>query len=202
MLTTQECQFNIFSRLGISYLMDIVKQINPYTKRLIGGLVHVSLEQRKNLTIAILGFYFQLPNFKETIHKYIRIIVKKQQLISDISNGHFQNYQEAIVKSNADVDVYADNYEEPEPVEIFILDAFTNATSDLKFSANIVALFIGIIDTLDYYGNFSDRSEFWNNLLEEEVGFQNELLIRLETKEPLDISVYQKRYANLKFDQL
>ena len=182
--------------------MDIIKQINQHNKSLVDGLVSSSLEQRKSLAISILGFYFQLPKFKETIHKYIGIKVKSYQLISDINNGHIQNYQEAIEKSNADVDVYADNYEEPEPLEIFILDAFANVTSDLKFSMNIVALFIGIIDTLDYYENFSDRSEFWNNLLEKEVEFQNDILIQLGLKQAFDASMYQKRYKNVDFDEL
>lgn len=182
--------------------MDIVKQIDQHTKSLVDGLVSSSLEQRKSLAISILGFYFQLPKFKETIHKYIGIKVKRNQLILDINNGHIQNYQEAIEKSNADIDVYADNYEEAEPIEIFILDAFAGATSDLKFTTKIVALFIGIIDTLDYYENFSDRSAFWNNLLEKEVEFQNEILIQLELKQEFDASMYQKRYKNVDFDEL
>lgn len=76
------------------------------------------MEQRKSLAISILGFYSQLPNFEGTIHKYIGIKVKRHQLISDINNGHIQNYQKSIEKSNADIDVYADNYEVPEPIEI------------------------------------------------------------------------------------
>lgn len=182
--------------------MDIVKQIDQHTKSLVDGLVNSSLEQRKSLAISILGLYYQLPKFKETIYKCTGIKVKRNQLISDINNGHIQIYQEAIEKSNADLDVYADNYEEPEPIEIFILDAFANATSDLKFTTKIVALFIGIIDTLDYYENFSDRSEFWNNLLEKEVEFQNDILIQLGLKQAFDASMYQKRYKNVDFDKL
>ncbi|WP_426473834.1 hypothetical protein [Chryseobacterium balustinum] len=182
--------------------MDIVKRIDQHTKSLVDGLVSSSLEQRKSLAISILGFYYQLPKFKETIHQYIGIKVKTHQLISDINNGHTQNYQKVIEKSNADIDVYADNYEEPEPIEIFILDAFAGVTSDLKFSMNLVALFIGIIDTLDYYENFSDRPEFWNNLLEKEVEFQKEVLIQLGSKQGFDASMYQKRYKNVNFDEL
>lgn len=73
--------------------MDIVKQIGQHTKSLVDGLVKSSLEQRKSLAISILGFYFQLPNFKETIHKYIRIRLKKQQLINDINNSQVQNWK-------------------------------------------------------------------------------------------------------------
>lgn len=182
--------------------MDIVKQIDQNTKSLVDGLVSSSLEQRKNLAISILGFYYQLPKFEETIHKYIGIKVKRNQLFLDINNGHIENYLQTIEKSNADIDVYADNYEEPEPIEIFILDAFASGTSDLKFTTKIVALFIGIIDTLDYYENFSDRPEFWNNLLEKEVEFQKEVLIQLGSKQAFDASMYQKRYKNVNFDEL
>ena len=182
--------------------MDIVKQIDQHTKSLNDGLVSSSLEQRKSLAISILGFYFQLSKFRETIHKYIGIKVKSNQLIADINKGNIENYQEAIEKSNADVDVYADNYEEPEPIEIFMLDAFDSATSDLKFTTRIVALFIGIIDALDYYENFSDRSEFWNNLLEKELEFQNDILIQLGLKQAFDASMYQNRYENVDFDEL
>jgi hypothetical protein len=182
--------------------MDIVKQIDQHTKSLVDRLVNSSLEQRKSLAISILGFYFQLPKFKETIHKYIGIKVSRDQLISAIDSGQIQNYQEAIEKSNADIDVYADNYVEPEQIEIFILDAFANASSDLKFTTKVVALFIGIIDILDYYVNFSDRSEFWNNLLEKEVEFQNEVLDRLQLKQTFDAYMYQKRYKKVDFTEL
>lgn len=67
---------------------------------------------------------------------------------------------------------------------------------------NIVALFIGVIDTLDYYENFSDKPEFWNNLLEKEVKFQNEIIIQLELKQVFDALMYQKRYENVDFDEL
>lgn len=182
--------------------MDIVKHINQHTKSLIEELISSSLEQRTSLAIAILEFYFQLPKFKETIQKYIRIRIKKHQVIADISEGRVQKYQEAIEKSNTDIDVYGDNYEEREPIEILILDAFSNATSDLKLSTKIVALFIGIIDTLDYYENFSDKPEFWNNLLEKEVEFQHEILTQVRLKQAVDISMYQKRYKNVEFKKL
>ncbi|ANF52879.1 hypothetical protein A0O34_21185 [Chryseobacterium glaciei] len=182
--------------------MDIVKHINEHTKSLIEGLVGSSMEQRKSLTVALLGFYYQLPNFEETIQKYIKISAKKRQLIADINTSHVQNYQEAIEKSNAAVDVYADNYEEPEPIELFILDAFSNATSDLKFATNIAALFIGIIDTLDYYENFSDKPEFWNNVLEKEVAFQNEIISQLKSKQTFGAAIYKNRYEDVEFNQL
>jgi hypothetical protein len=182
--------------------MDIVKHISQHTRNLIEGLVHSSLEQRKSLVIALLGFYSQLPNFKGTLNQYLHININKRQLISDIRTGHLQIYLEAIEKSNADADVYADNYEEPEPIELLILDAFAGMTSDLKFSTPLVPLLIGIIDTLDYYENFSNRPEFWHQLLEKKVQFQNEILIQLRSGLVLQASMYEKRYEYVKFNQL
>ncbi|BAP30965.1 type I modular polyketide synthase [Chryseobacterium sp. StRB126] len=182
--------------------MDIVKHISQHSRNLIDGLMHSSLEQRKNLTIALLGFYSQLPNFKETLHQYLHINIKKRQLISDIRTGHLQNYVDAIEISNAEADVYADNYEEPEPIELLILYAFAGITSDLKFSAPLVPLLIGIIDTLDYYENLSDRPEFWHQLLEKEVQFQNEILIQLRSEQTFHASIYEKRYEHVEFTHL
>lgn len=182
--------------------MDIVNQINPHIKRLNEGLAHSSFEQRKSLTIAILSVYFKLYNFEETIKKHIGININKVQLISDISNNNVHHYKETIEKSNAEIDVYADDYEELEQIEVFILDGFTNAVSDLTITEHLVSLFIGIIDLLDYYENFSDTPEFWNNLLEKEVEFQNDILIKIKSGQTFDLSIYQKRYKEIEFDKL
>lgn len=133
---------------------------------------------------------------------HLNFKVKKQQLITDIANANIQTYQNAVNQSNADTDVYSDGYEEPDPMELFVLDAFASAISDLKFSSNIVALFIGIMDTLDYYENFSDRQEYWNNLLEKEVEFQKEILIQLRSNEAVSASIYKKRYQTVEFIEL
>ncbi|REC62230.1 hypothetical protein DRF65_10980 [Chryseobacterium pennae] len=182
--------------------MDIVKQIDQHTNRLIDGLLSSSAEQRKSLTIAILGFYFQLPNFEAVLYQYIQMRIKKKQLIADIKNGNVQNYRQAIEKSIANVDVYADSYEEPKPIALFILDAFAGATSDMKFSTNLVKLFVGIIDTLDYCENFSERPAYWNKLLEEEVEFQNEVLRQVKIGSSFNSLIYQQRYAGVAFQEV
>jgi len=182
--------------------MDIVKQIDQHTNGLIDGLFSSSVEQRKSLTTDILGFYFKLPNFEAVVYQYVQLSIKKKKLIADIKNGNVQNYREAIEKSNAGVDVYADNYEEPEPIALFILDAFTGATSDMKFSTNLVKLFVGIIDTLDYYENFSHRPAYWNKLLEEEVEFQNDILRQVKIGSSFNSVIYQKRYAAVTFEEV
>lgn len=182
--------------------MDIVRHIQQHYENLHIELSKSSSEQKKNLKVATLSFYFLLPDFEEIIRKYIRIDIDKKQLTSDIKNRNVEKYQKAIEKNNAEIDEYSDEFEEAEPIEIFILDAFENATSDLDDLKSLEALFYGIIDTLDYYENFSDNPEYWNNILEKEVAFQNEILNTIKTKDIFDTSIYQIRYENVEFSEL
>lgn len=182
--------------------MDIVKHITKHTKKLQTELSKTTSKQKKNLKISTLGFYFLFPEFETTISKYIEINVEKNQLISDIINENLKDYQKATKKSNEEVDVYSDDYEEPEQIEIFILNAFENAISDIENTASLVSLFIGIIDTLDYYENFSENPEYWNNLLAEEVNRQNEILKNLNLKDEIDTLIYQKAYSKVEFSEL
>lgn len=182
--------------------MDIVKHINQHTENLKQGLADSSFEQRKSLTIALLGFYFQWSDFEDIISKYIKIDISKKQLVSDINSQNVDKYQKANEKSIAQTDEYSDDYEEPEPIELFLLDAFANATDGLENTDPLVGLFIGIIDLLDYYENFSDEPEFWNTCLDKEVEFQNETLIHLKSVETFDALLYQKRYDKIEFGRI
>lgn len=183
-------------------MIDIVNQISKHTKSLNDGLITSSFEQRKSLTIAILGFYFQWYNFEAIINTHLQITINRKQLISDINNNNVKEYKEAIEKNNSETDVYSDSYEELEQIDVFILDALAGVISDLNSIKNLVTLFIGIIDVLDYHENFSDAPEFWNNLLEKEVAFQNEILIKLASKQTFDPSIYQKRYMEVQLGKL
>ena len=178
--------------------MDIVK----YEETIKKGLMGSSFEQRRSLTIALLGFYFQLPDFEDVVSKFTKISINKNQLVSDIANGNIENYQKALEKSNAELDEYSDDYEELAATEVFILEAFENAIDDFKSTGGLFQLFIRIIDTLDYYEQFSDEPEFWNSLLEKEVDFQKEILATLKSQDVFDTSIYQKRYNNIDFSKL
>ncbi len=182
--------------------MDIVKHIKQHTENLQNGLIATSSEQRQNLKVAALGFYALLPDFEEVVRKYIKIYFDNKQLISDIKNENVENYRKACDKSNAEIDPYSDDFEELEQIEIFILGAFENLVSETENIGSLVGLFIGIIDTLDYYENFSDQPEYWNDLLEKEVAFQNEILTTLKTKGTFNTSIYQKRYGDVEFIDL
>jgi hypothetical protein len=179
--------------------MDILKHITKHTEKLKTELSKANSEQKKNLKISTLEFYFIFPEFEATINKYIEISIEKSQLISNIISENLKDYRKATENSNAEVDVYANDYEEPEQNEIFILNAFENAISDIKNTTSLVDLFIGIIDTLDYYENFSENPEYWNNLLVEEVNRQNEILKNLHLKSEIDTLIYQKAYSKVEF---
>lgn len=177
--------------------MDIVKHIGKHTENLQKGLERSSIEQRKSLIIALLKFYFLLDNFEQVIAKYIRIEIDKNRFISDLRNENVQQYKEAIAKSADGMDEYADDYEEPGPVEIFVLDAFSCAVSDVKNAGNVTGLLTGVIDVLDYFENFSEEPEFWNDVLEKEVRFQNEILSETDLRKTFDPSIYHERYEEI-----
>lgn len=179
--------------------MDIVKHIKQHTENLQTVCDRLTAAQLKNLKLAAIGFYYQLPGFEAVINKYIKISIIKDRLTADIINGNLENYQTAIAKTDAEMDEYADDYEEPEALDIFILEALDNAVTTTHNPANVTGLFIGIINTLDYYENFSDEPAYWNNLLEQELAFQNELLITAGKDALSDHSVYQKRYKDIDF---
>lgn len=74
--------------------------------------------------------------------------------------------------------------------------------ADNNKKESVVALFLGIIDTLDHYENFSEEPEYWNQLLEEEIVFQSELLTLLQSKVQLNTSIYEDRYKMVEFPDL
>lgn len=74
--------------------------------------------------------------------------------------------------------------------------------ADNNKKESVVALFLGIIDTLDHYENFSEEPEYWNQLLEEEIVFQSELLTQLQSKVQLNTSIYEDRYKMVEFPDL
>lgn len=182
--------------------MDIVKHIQQHYDNLGVELRKLSIEQIANLKLAVFGFYFLLPNFEEVIKKYIQIDIDKKKLIVDIKTKNVADYRKAIEKSNAETDEYADDFEEAEPIEVFILEAFADATSDLDDVKSLERLFYGIIDALDCYENFSDNPEYWNSLMEKEIIFQLEILNIIKNQDIFDISIYQKKYINVTFNEL
>lgn len=181
--------------------MDIVKHLTKHTEHIHSQLLNTSVEERKLLKTITLRFYFLLPDFDNIVRKCLKIVIDKDQLVSDIIEGQVEKYQNAVKKSNAEIDEYADDFEEAEQMEIFIINAIDNATSSVPDLASLERLFLGIIDVLDYYENFSDRPD-WNGLLEKELPFQIELLNSIKSPENLDSYIYQKRYEEVDFSEV
>lgn len=179
--------------------MDIVKHIQPHTENLHNVCGRLSTEQLKNLKLAVMEFYYLLPGFEDVISRHIQLPVTKNQLSTAISNGNLESYQTAIEKSNAEMNEYAADYEEPEALDIFILEALDNAVADTNHPASVAGLLIGVINTLDYYENFSDEPEYWNKLLEQELLLQNEIVSAAEKNELSGPSAYQKQYRDVDF---
>lgn len=182
--------------------MDIVKHIKKHTELLQNTFASISTEQVKQLKLMALQFYFQLPQSQTIIEQYIKSPIDKEKLIAAIINGQTKDYREIMEKSTADVDEYADDYEELEQIPIFILNAFENAVADDKDKQTVVQLFLDIINTLDHYENFSDEPAYWNNLLEAELKLQNEILSIATKNGTLPIAVYQERYKDVDFTVL
>ena len=149
-----------------------------------------------------LNFYFQLPQAHEVIEQYIKMPIEKDKLAEAIDNGSTDFYREIMAKSTAEVDEYADDYEELEQIPLYILNAFEHAVADNANTASTVELFLDIINTLDYYENFTEEPGYWNLLLEKEVAYQVALLKQLENKEQLDVTIYDKHYKDVDFAAL
>ncbi|MFN0254139.1 hypothetical protein [Pedobacter ureilyticus] len=182
--------------------MDIVKHLKKHTEQIHSQLLNTSVEERMLLKTITLRFYFLLPDFDNIVRKCLKINIDKDQLVSDIIDGHLEKYQKPVKKSNAEIDEYADDFEEAEQMEIFILDAIDNATSSVADLPSLERLFLGIIDVLDYYENFSDQPEYWNGLLDKELPFQIEFLNSIKSPENVDSFSYQKRYEDVDFSEV
>ncbi len=182
--------------------MEIVKHIKKHTESLQKGFEKLSIDQIKQLKILALGFYFKLPHWQEVIEGYIKSPINKKKLIEDILDDSATSYKEIIEKCTAEVDEYADDYEEMEQVTIFILNAFENSVTENTRKDSLVEMYLDIINTLDHYENFSEEPEYWNQILEKEVEFQSELLVQLQSQMRLDLNTYDERYRNIKFPDL
>ncbi|SFC51770.1 hypothetical protein [Flavobacterium phragmitis] len=105
-------------------------------------------------------------------------------------------------KYDTETDEYADDFVELEPMEVNILSGLENCIYSLEKPQNTPSNFLLIIDILDYYENFSDKPEYWNKLLEEEIQFQKEIAEKLSNGENLNENVYFERYKNVSFDEI
>ena len=182
--------------------MNIVQIIDQHTFALKRAIEQASLIQRKSLVIAIFGFYQRLPHFESIIERHYQIRIDNKQLLKDIELENLSVYQSQIKQANASVDEYAEDYEELEATQMIALDAFSMMVSNQKNSKNLVALFSGIIEVLDYYENFSEDSAYWHQILEQEITFQKQIMNEISENVIVDESIYVQRYQAIEFPDL
>lgn len=182
--------------------MDIVNHIKKHTESLQNGFESLSADQIKALKLMALGFYFKLPHWQKVIEQYTNIPIDKQKLVQEINEVSTTAYQEVMEKRTAEMDEYAEDYEELEQITIFILNAFENAVADNHITECAVSMYLDIINTLDYYENFSEDPDYWHQLLEQEVEFQSALLTELPSPIKLNMATYEERYREVEFPNL
>lgn len=171
-----------------SFLEDQLKQLNP--------------NQIKAISKAFIRFYFLLPETAACAAHHLKIKIEENQLLTHLENDTLQYFKEALKKYDLETDEYADEFVELEPLEVNILSGIENCVYSLEKPQNVISNFLLIIDILDYYENFSEKSEQWNKLLEEEVQFQKEITERIVHGEIPEENSYYERYKNVSFDEI
>jgi hypothetical protein len=87
-------------------------------------------------------------------------------------------------------------------MEVNIISGLENSVCAYDKSEYAVYNFLLAIDILDYYENFSDNPEYWNNLLKEEIDFQQKIVEQISNGSVIDESIYFERYKEVRFDEI
>ena len=151
-------------------------------------------KQKREITTTLIEFCFLLPNFEKIIKKHILIDLEKAQLIKNYNEDDLSFYRISSKKAFDAIDEYSDDYEEIESLDLLILNMFENLLIEDKNTC-IFNLFNGIIEILDYYEQFSERSEYWNKLLDKEL-LRQRALLKLEN---MNSNIYTKVYKTVIF---
>ncbi len=180
-------------------MFDIVSIISKHTALLENNLKELYPLQNKRIAFAFAQFYFLLPDVTECLENRLGIRTTKDQFIKDLENNTIWYIKEALEKYDAETDEYADDFVELEPMEVNILSGLENCIYSLEKPQNVISNFLLIIDIIDYYENFSDKPEYWNRLLEEEIQIQREITERMANGEIPEENLYYERYKNVDF---
>lgn len=183
-------------------MFDIVSVISTHTAFLEDKLKQLDLNQRKSIGRAFIRFYFLLPETKECIKHHLKIDIEEDTLLNDLENDTLQYFKDALKNYNAEIDEYADNFEELEPMEVNIISGLENCVNSSVKSDYAVYNFLLLIDILDYCENFSDNPEYWNNLLKEEIEFQKKIAEQIYNGETIDENAYFERYQEVPFNEI
>jgi hypothetical protein len=183
-------------------MFDIVSIISKHTAFLENNLKELNPNQRKSIGSAFAQFYFLLPKTTECIDHYLKIKITKKKFLEDLENDNLYYFKEAVKKYDTETDPYADDFEELEPMEVNIISGLENCANALEKTEFAVYNFLLLIDILDYCENFSENPKYWNNLLKEEIDFQQRIVGQVSKGEIMDEKAYLERYREVPFDEI
>ncbi|WP_149205919.1 hypothetical protein [Flavobacterium johnsoniae] len=183
-------------------MFDIVSVISKHTAFLEDKLKQLDLNQRKSIGKAFIPFYFLLPETVECIEHHLKIKISESKLIEGLENNTLQYFKDALKNYSIYIDPYADDFEELEPIEIDIICGLENCINSIEKEEYITYNFLLLIDILYYYQDFSENPEYWNNLLKEEIDFQQKIVEQISNGTVIDESIYFERYKEVKFDEI
>jgi hypothetical protein len=177
--------------------MNILEEYQKHCAFLQTQLSNKSETEKQTLRLTLLNFCFLIPNFEKLVAQHISITLNKTEFVSDIIQNNMESYRSAVTKAEEAIDEYTEDYEELDTIEILTLSMFDAILLE-DSSQSVFQLFNGIIELLDYYQQFSDRPNYWNTILAEELQRQKELL----ATPVVDANYYTEVYKNISFETL
>lgn len=183
-------------------MFDIVSIISKHTAFLEDKLKQLDSSQRKSIGKAFIRLYFLLPETAECIEHHLKIKIQEDTLLNEVENNNLQYFKDALKNYSISIDPYADDFEELEIMEINIISGLENCINSAEKPEYAVYNFLLLIDILDYYQNFSESPQHWNNLLKEEIEFQQKIVEQISKGEIMDENSYFDRYKNTPFNEI
>ena len=183
-------------------MVDILNEIEGHKLT-----IHKNIKKLPQAKIYILSawickFLLRLPNAVKILNKYIKITDDENTIIQKIINGNIHDY-EKLFEEFSKIDVYDENFEELEQLEIIILAGIDSCIKGLNDPNMLVGSLVDIIINLfDYYEQFSEKPEYWNKLKKEEMEIQKKYTEELSREVFLTIETYHEKYNLVDFGKI
>ncbi len=178
--------------------MDILDVFETHCQQLQKKIADKTLDEINLLIISVLKFYLQFSEFNDIIKKHIFIDLSQKKFLEDLKTDNLEFYRIADKKAFDELDQDdEESYVEYDSMELLLLSGFEYSLHENREEA-LFYLFDGIINILDFYEQFSDRAEYWNKILAEELANQLQLLDNSE----IDLDFYKKKYDKMAFEKI
>ena len=174
-----------------------IKEYKDHCASIEASIVLRTEQYKEAIIIAIIDFCFLLPTFIPTVKEHIGVSLEARQFRNDFKFKLLEAYKLASQKAMEAMDPYTDDYEEIEAYDLLLLNLFDALLME-DSTHTILNLFNGIIELLDYYVQFSERPDYWNRLLGEELLRQIEVL----NAKQLSADFYTQAYKTVVFEKL